>query len=215
MEQTTILNWDDPGFHRFEVLRTETGSPGVEYLQQTHRWVQHNIRPVYALDDTQPTSVTLAKSRGSCSQRLAVVVALARQNGIPTKVEGLVLRGEFWYPRFRYLRHAIPDRVLLAWPSFRIDGEWIDASHAFTSGCDVSPKDFSNRGEETLFDVAARSTITWGNEASAGCLDLSRFVIRSLGTFDSRDDLFRSYGQTLPWAVRMALEPVFSRWGAR
>lgn len=129
-------------------------------------------------------------------------------------MEGLVLRGEFWYPRFRYLRHAVPHRVLLAWPSFLVDGEWTDASHAFTSGCNSSPEDFSNRGGETLFDAAARSRITWGNVTSANCLDLSRFVIQSLGTFDSRDELFRSYGQTLPSAVRGVLEPIFSRWGA-
>jgi hypothetical protein len=95
-----------------------------------------------------------------------------------------------------------------------VDGEWIDASRAFTSGCEMSPEQFSNRGEETLFDAAARSPITWDNVASAGCLDLSQFVIQSLGIFDSRDDLFRSYGQTLPWTVRSVLEPVFSRWGA-
>ncbi|WP_272818767.1 hypothetical protein [Prescottella equi] len=39
-------------------------------------------------------------------------------------------------------------------------------------------------------------------------------MIRSLGTFDSRDELFRAYGQTLPRAVRVVLELAFGRWGA-
>lgn len=210
--RTAILDWDAPVFESLGV--PDVDGAGVEYLQQVHRMVQLRIRPVYALDDTQRTSVTLAKLRGSCSQRLAAVEALARRNGIPTRVERLVLRGEFWYPRFRCLRPVVPDRVLLAWPSFLVDGEWVDASRAFTSGCATSVADFSNRGGETLFDAAGRSVITWENTAATGCVDLSRFVIRSLGTFDSRDELFRAYGQTLPRAVRVVLEPAFGRWGA-
>ncbi|MCL2535002.1 MAG: hypothetical protein FWE39_12640 [Nocardiaceae bacterium] len=215
VEPTAILDWGEPGFDHLDVPHPDDASPSIEFLRGVHRLVQRTVRPVYALDDTQPASVTLARTRGSCSQRLAVVEAIARRNGIATRVEGLVLRGEFWYPRFRYLRRVVPDRVLLAWPSFFVDGEWIDASHAFTAGCDLNPEEFANSGEETLFDAAARSRISWGTAASAGCLDLSEFVIQSLGTFDSRDDLFGVYGQTLPRAVRGAVEPVFSRWGAR
>ncbi|MFE4502287.1 transglutaminase domain-containing protein [Rhodococcus sp. NPDC056743] len=51
---------------------------------------------MYGLDDTQPASTTLRRGRGSCSQRLAVLEALARRRGIATRVEGLILRGEFW-----------------------------------------------------------------------------------------------------------------------
>lgn len=209
--QTRILDWGDPIFDRLpeDDYRTDVG-----YLRHVHRRVQGTVRPVYALDDTQPASVTLTKGQGSCSQRLAVVEALARKQGIPTRVEGLILRGEFWYPRFRYLRPFVPDRVLLAWPSFHADGEWLDASRAFTDGCGSLPTRFSNSGEETLFDAAARTPIDWGGDGTPGCLDLSRFVRQSLGTFDSRDDLFDAYGQTLHRPARMVLEPILGRWSA-
>lgn len=208
---TRILDWGEP---IFDGVRLPHARSDIEYLRRIHRWVRDTVRPVYALDDTQPASVTLARSRGSCSQRLAVVEALARRRGIPTRVEGLLLRGEFWYPRFRYLRPAVPDRVLLAWPSFLADGEWIDASRAFTDGCVSRPARFSNSGEETLFDAAARAHIRWGGEDTPGCLDLSRFVRQSLGIFDSRDDLFDIYGQTLNRPARTVLEPLLGRWGA-
>lgn len=129
-------------------------------------------------------------------------------------MEGLVLRGEFWYPRFRYLRPVVPDRVLLAWPSFLVGGDWIDASAAFTHGCDVQSADFANRGNDTLFDAAARARIRWDADATSGCVDLSRYVVQSLGAFDSRDELFGTYGQTLCRPVGAVLDPVFSRWSA-
>ncbi|MFC9787781.1 transglutaminase domain-containing protein [Rhodococcus sp. NPDC127528] len=206
IDATTILDWG-----RFGPVTPATD----DFLRSTHRWVQQHIRAVYALDDTQPASVTLAHGRGSCSQRLAVVEALARRAGIATRVEGLVLRGEFWYPRFRYLRPFVPDRVLLAWPSFRVDGQWLDASAAFSGqGCTTS-EPFTNSGAETLFDAAGRSPISWSAATqSAACLDLSGHVVQSLGSFDSRDGLFARYGQTLARPVRTVLEPFSSRWSA-
>ncbi|TQF66104.1 hypothetical protein FK531_19790 [Rhodococcus spelaei] len=204
VDATPILDWDH--------LET-TPATTDDFLRSTHRWVQQHIRAVYALDDTQPASVTVARGRGSCSQRLAVVEALARRNGISTRVEGLVLRGEFWYPRFRYLRPFVPDRVLLAWPSFLVDGEWIDASAAFVGESCTAPEPFANSGEETLFDAAARNPISWSaGTTSSSCLDLSGFVVQSLGSFDSRDDLFSRYGQTLTRPVRTVLEPLFGHW---
>ncbi|WP_254699199.1 transglutaminase domain-containing protein [Rhodococcus sp. SGAir0479] len=215
VEETRILDWCAPAFDRFPMRGTGGSRSEADYLRRAHGWVQGAVRPVYALDDLQPASVTVAKSRGSCSQRLAVVEALARRAGIATRVEGLVLRGEFWYPRFRYLRPFVPDRVLLAWPSFLVDRGWLDASAVFSEGCRLQSTAFSNRGSETLFDAAARARIRWGETpVSSGCVDLSGYVVESLGTFDSRDDLFGAYGQTLIRPVRTVLEPVFSRWAA-
>jgi hypothetical protein len=44
--------------------------------------------------------------------------------------------------------------------------------------------------------------------------DLSATVLRDLGRFDSRDELFIRYGQTLCWPARTLAEPFLSRWAA-
>ncbi|MFE3290990.1 hypothetical protein [Rhodococcus sp. NPDC059234] len=213
-DATGILDWTSLEVAALDE-EVSVRESGTSLLRVAYRSVQHRIRAVYALDDTQPTSRTIARARGSCSQRLAVVESLARRNGVATRVEGLVLRGEFWYPRFRCQRPLVPDRVLIAWPSFHVDGEWIDASAAFSEqGCTASAP-FTNSGAETLFDAAGRSPISWSAATtSSACLDLSDHVVQSLGTFDSRDDLFARYGQTLARPVRTVLEPFWSRWGA-
>ncbi|MGW0044140.1 transglutaminase domain-containing protein [Rhodococcus sp. NPDC003348] len=213
VDPTAILDWRHPAFDALP--RRTAGEFESALLRAVHRAVGARVAAVYGLDDTQPSSVTLARAAGSCSQRLAVVEACARRAGIATRVEGLVLRGEFWYPRFRHLRPFVPDRVLLAWPSFLVDGEWTDASVVFSdSGC-AAPLPFTNSGEETLFDAAARSPISWTATSSPSCLDLSGAVLQSLGTFDSRDELFATYGQTLRPLVLATIDPVFRRRRAR
>ncbi|MFD4293067.1 hypothetical protein ACFWQG_07570 [Rhodococcus sp. NPDC058532] len=209
VDATAILDWGAPVF---ELLPTRAaGEASSDHLRATHRTVGARIGAVYGLDDTQPASSTLRRGLGSCSQRLAVIEACARRAGIATRVEGLVLRGEFWYPRFRYLRPFVPDRVLLAWPSFLIDDAWLDASVVFSgTGC-AAPQPFTNSGEETLFDAAARAPISWAPSGDPGCLDLSGAVVHSVGMFDSRDELFAAYGQTLRRPVRVALDPLLRR----
>jgi len=120
---TPILDWGHDDVARlYEDIAEGAIQSAQEFLVSAHRSVAANIRPVYGLDDRQPVSVTLSRERGSCSQRLAIVEALARRRGIATRVRGPVLRGEFWYPRFRRLHAVIPKSVLLAWPEFLVDG---------------------------------------------------------------------------------------------
>lgn len=61
---------------RSMVAELEPANP-IRMLQQAHRLIATRIRPVYAVDDTQPTSTTLVRGRGSCSQRLAILEAMA------------------------------------------------------------------------------------------------------------------------------------------
>ncbi|SEK66054.1 hypothetical protein [Nonomuraea pusilla] len=68
------------------------------------------------MNERQPASRTLALGRGSCSQRLAVLEAVARACGVATRVRGLLVDGRFWHPRFPLLRPLVPGRVVLAWP---------------------------------------------------------------------------------------------------
>ncbi|GAA1872694.1 hypothetical protein GCM10009715_19400 [Paeniglutamicibacter psychrophenolicus] len=81
---TPILDGGDPVLLELGArLRAGTGSD-LEFLREAHRWIQQRIRPVYSLNETQPASATLAKGRGSCSQRIALLEALARGAGIAT-----------------------------------------------------------------------------------------------------------------------------------
>ncbi len=212
---TPILDWGHHDVARlYEDIAEGAIQSAQEFLVSAHRSVAATIRAVYGLDDRQPVSVTLSRGRGSCSQRLAVVEALARRRGIATRVRGLVLRGEFWYPRFRHLRAVIPKSVLLAWPEFLIDGRWQDISEIVAPAAVSSVQPFTNTGEETLFDAIGRAPISWGKSISCDCLDFSEFVDRDLGTFESRDKLFEEFGQTMSTPVRILVDPVFRNWSA-
>lgn len=218
IEPTAILDWRSP------IVRALTGELGCaehgrDLLQRAHSVIADRVRPVYAVDDAQPVSRTLARRRGSCSQRLAVLEAVARSSGIATRSRGLLVDGRFWYPRFRRLRFAVPDAVLLAWPEFYLDQGWVSASELFEPArSGESTAEFTNADGETLFDALARGAVDWDGvtstpEACSTC-DLSATVLRDLGRFDSRDELFTRYGQTLCWPARTLAEPFLSRWAA-
>ena len=189
------------------------------FLIRAHGLIAARVRPVYALDDAQPASRTLVRSRGSCSQRLAVLEAVARGAGIQTRVRGLLIDGRFWYPRFPQLRFAVPQSVLLAWPEFLIDSHWVAASEIFGSLQSLSGTGgFSNADGETLFDALARTAVDWDGVTSAAgvcsACDLSRSVLKDLGRFDSRDEFFARHGQTLCRPARVLADPVLGRWSA-
>jgi hypothetical protein len=126
---TCIVDHDAPPVVDFAAL--VQGSPLADvsprsFVQAAHRLITERIGAVYALDDRQPVSVTIRRGSGSCSQRLAVLEAVARSRGIPTRVRGLFVDGSFWYPRFPRLRALVPRIVVLAWPEFLLDGECMD-----------------------------------------------------------------------------------------
>ena len=209
---TAILDWLSPA-----VLALATECAGTDdraVLQAAHTLIRGWVRPVYSLAERRPASRTLALGRGSCSQRLALLEAVARARGIATRTRGLLVHGDFWRPRFGALAPLLPERILLAWPQFRIDGAWVDASDLFAPDSDARP--FTNLGAETLFDAIGRGAARWTPQAAdCGCdsgpLPESP---RDLGLFASRDELFRRYGQNLPCPIRAFVEPVFGRWAA-
>ncbi|MCD0484766.1 transglutaminase-like domain-containing protein [Streptacidiphilus sp. ASG 303] len=196
-------------------------------LRRAHRWISAEVRPVYSVEETRPVSEVLRRGRGSCSQRMAVLEAVARAWGVPTRVRGLVVDGVFWYPRFPRLRRIVPGQVVLAWPEFRIDGlpesrrtasPWLPVSELFAGAAGRAGGGFTNAGAETLFEALSRTAVDWDGAAacpaSDGTCDLSARLLVDLGRFDSRDELFARYGQTLCATARLLAEPVLGRRGA-
>jgi hypothetical protein len=217
--QTGILDWASTPVQALVQVIPQTVGDDRRVLQSAHAAIAERVRPVYALDDAQSASRTVMKGRGSCSQRLAVLEAVARAFGVRTRVRGLVIDGRFWYPRFPLLRFAIPDAVILAWPEFLLDGEWVSVSQLFGAfSPDLNAKGFTNADGETLFDAVARTVVDWDGvtstpDACSAC-DLSAQVLRDLGYFNSRDELFAQQGQTLCGPARFIGEPVLGRWSA-
>jgi hypothetical protein len=228
---TRILDWRDPlvaaFLHRIDLAAEPGAAHQAETLRRAHRRITEAVRPVYSVQDERPVSEVLRRGRGSCSQRLAVLEAVARAAGVPTRVRGLLVDGTFWYPRFPRLRRIVPDQVLLAWPEFRLadvtstagpSASWLMVSELFGSleelgdGADAG---FTNSGPETLFEALSRTAVDWDGAtlcptAGAGC-DLSAYVVADLGHFDSRDELFSRHGQTLCPMARVLAEPVMGR----
>ncbi|KAA2254519.1 transglutaminase domain-containing protein [Solihabitans fulvus] len=217
---TAILNWRHPRVAALlDVVRRHEPADAAELLRVAHHVIADTVRPVYSVDDAQPVSRTLRRGRGSCSQRLAALEAVARASGVPTRVRGLLVDGSFWYPRFPRLRFLVPDRVLLAWPEFLLGGSWIQAAELFGSLAELgdgAASGFTNADGETLFDALSRTAVDWNGVTSlpgaCSACDLSATVLADLGRFPSRDALFAAHGQTLSPPVRTLAEPVLSRW---
>lgn len=181
------------------------------WLQKAYEYIETTIRPVYSLDEFQPASLTMQKKRGSCSQRLACLETLARAHRIPTRVRGLWIQGEFWYPRFALTKHFIPKKILLAWPQFYLEDEkfWMDVDELFMTTQEMTSQSklgFTNEGE-TLFDALKHMPIDFLGK-SKKCVglcgpanfDLSKFVLSEEGFFNTRDELFmKFYDLNLSW----------------
>lgn len=202
-EPTRVLDWrSDP----VQGLATAIGEPETSdaaalwsWLGRAHERVAAAIRPVYAMNERQPASRTITRGRGSCSQRFAVLEALARSRGIATRTHAVVLPGEFWAGRFRGLTWLIPDEVVVALPEFRLDG-WRTSRGCLAGGCDTGePRGaFTNDSAETLFEAVARGAMP------------THLVIHDLGYFDVRDDFVDRCATLAPWAAFL-LDPLLSR----
>jgi Transglutaminase-like superfamily len=221
-DPTRILDWQDPRVRALvQVAREAVGNTDdARLLRAAHQQISNRVHPVYSVNDARPVSRVLARGRGSCSQRLALLEAVARRSGIATRVRGLVVDGRFWYPRFPRLRVLVPDSVLLAWPQFLLDERWVDSSELFGTLFELaegSSPGFTNAGGETLFEALPRTALDWDGRTSdlgtCSACDLSARVLVDLGLYDSRDLLFREQGQTLSWVARTLIEPILGRWG--
>jgi len=231
---TRILDWQHPNVssllrHLDMPTNTQDASDACRTaaLRQAHRWIATAVRPVYSVQDERPVSQVLRRRRGSCSQRLAVLEAVARATGVATRVRGLLVDGSFWYPRFPQTHRLVPHQVVLAWPEFHIEdlprngrptAPWLTVSELF-GGLDelneAGGGGFTNTGPETLFEALSRTAIDWDGAtvcpATGPSCDLSAYVRTDLGHFDSRDALFAQHGQSLCGTARLLAEPFMSR----
>ncbi len=210
---TSILDHDAPRIRGLVARATETAVSRdvVHVLASAHAIIRDEVRAVYAMQETTPASLTLARGFGSCSQRLAVLESVGRAIGVATRVRALLIDRSFWYPRFPRAGFALPDQMMLVWPEFQVNGSWRPASELFGPiGC-RGGGEFANHGAETLFEAVGRCAIDWDGRATDDAYDLSRFVRADHGYFADRDEAFARLGQTLCAPARALIDPVFRR----
>ncbi len=204
LRATNIMDYEHPlCCQAVTYLQNEnSGKPKRIFLQNAHHYIRKAVRPVYTLDEFQSVSRTLEKKQGSCSQRTACLEAVARGNGIATRVRALWIDGKFWYPRFGFTSWFIPKRVLLAWPQFYLDNEraiWVDFDEIFAETGEMVKQTnagFANNGE-TIFEAITHIPVDFLGK-SRKCVgvcdpsqfDLSKFVLSDEGFFDTRDELY-------------------------
>src|SRR5690349_8552356 len=182
-------------------LKAEHIGGDREFLQRAHQWLAQHVQPVYTLNERQPASTTLARKRGSCSQRMAVLEAVARSAGIGTRSRALWIDGQFWRYRFPQLQRFLPQRILLAWPEFFIDGSWVGFEELYgplQALAERRSDGFTNATGETLFEAVRYTVVDWSGQTcscvSGSACDLSHVVVADDGIFPSRDAIFDRYG---------------------
>ena len=197
---TAILDFSDVEMQRLASEFTRTVEGESLRLRHAHRHLALMLRPVYSVDESRAASVTLRERKGSCSQRMACLEAIARALGIPTRVRALRVNGSFWYPRFPLWRALIPRSILLIWPQFFLERSWIDFDEIhgpITHLAAASASGFTNTGE-SLFEAVQHSPVDFfGKTCGLACApssDLSKFVLADEGFFDTRDEAIARFG---------------------
>jgi hypothetical protein len=201
LKSTIILDFDRSDVQNLVKALRQSNDPDRSFLQKAHFHLSQLLLPVYSVNEWQPVSKTLRDRRGSCSQRMACLEAVARAAGIPTRVRALQVSGTFWYPRFRLLRNLIPRRILLIWPQFFLQGLWVDFDELYLPMAQLaasSTSGFTNEGE-SLFEAVQHTPVDFfGKTCGMACArpehNLSKFILEEKGFFNSRDEAFRCFG---------------------
>lgn len=200
LRATAILDCDAENIQAIAEKAREASEGDREFTQRAHLLLCELLRPIYSVNERQSASATLREGRGSCSQRMACLEAVARSGSVPTRVRALHVRGSFWFPRFRLSRPFIPKQILLVWPQFFLDGAWVDFDelHSAIGKLAESSEGFTNEGE-SLFEAVRQTPVDFlGKTCGLACAkpsqDLSRYVTSDLGFFDTRDEVFERFG---------------------
>ncbi len=218
LSPTEILDWESPTVRALSREAAAEAESDRDLLKRAHRTILRRVQAVYALDDLQSASKTLRRGLGSCSQRMAVLEAVARSSGIVTRSQGLLIGGSFWNARFPLLQPFLPASILLAWPEFLIRDEsgehWLDLAELFADEAPSESQPFLNDDAETLFEAVGRGAADWRRDSPAcSCSGggLAQHVVAELGTFESRDELFALHGQNVAAPLRWIITPVLNR----
>lgn len=213
---TAILDFHDAEVQQVAREFAQAGSGDGLRLRRAHRHLAQFLHPVYSVDESRPASVTLRERKGSCSQRMACLEAVARGMNIPTRVRALHVSGSFWDPRFPLWRTFIPRSILLLWPQFFLGDSWIDFDEIHGSIghlAAASASGFTNAGE-SLFEAVQHSPVDFlGKTCGLACAppscDLSKFVLADEGFFDTRDEAIARFGNLYRTLRGRAFETFF------
>jgi Transglutaminase-like superfamily len=213
---TPVLDFHDAEMQRLASESAQVAPSDSLRLRHAHRHLTQLLHPVYSVDESRPASITLRERKGSCSQRIACLEAIARALSIPTRVRALHVSGTFWNPRFPLWRAFIPSRILLLWPQFFLEGAWTDFEEIHGSMerlASASASGFKNTGE-SLFEAVEHSPIdffgkTCGLACASPSCDLSRFVLSDEGFFDTRDEVIVRFGNLYGTLRGRAFEALF------
>jgi len=205
---TPVLDHEAPGVRTLAARFRVAGASARGFVQAAHGYLGATLDAVYSIDEYQSASETLAINRGSCSQRMGCLEAIARAGGVATRVRALWLAREFWYSRLPLLRFVLPRRSLMPWPQFSLEGRWIDFNELFGSIAELAKgaaHPFTNRGE-SLFDAVRHVPVDFFG-ASRACgypaFDLTRFVVGDDGVFDTRDMLLERVYDRPGWLGKL------------
>ena len=217
---TSILDFESPSLLQLHAQLSESATSDLEFLHKAHRYLTSTVTPVYSLNEWQPASKTLLLRRGSCSQQMACLEALARAHRIPTRVRALWIKGAFWRKRFPILSPVLPRRVLLLWPEFFVEGKWVSFEELFASVQELacsSAKPFLNNAE-TVFEAIENQAVDFFGKSVAGpceykTVDLRSWVIADDSYFATRDEALARYGSLHDTLKGRIFEAVFGNRG--
>ena len=213
---TAILDIQHEEIQRIAAMLLQSHEASLPFLREAHVHLVETLCSVYSVNEWQPASITLRRGQGSCSQRIAVLEAIARAAGIPTRVHAFGVKGSFWYPRFRVTRLFVPKCILLLWPQFLVGEQWADFDELHAAADQMAARaagGFTNTGE-SLFEAVANTPIDFlGKTCGLACAgpehDLSRFLVTNFGLFDTRDEAFDRLGSFQHTLRGRAFELVF------
>jgi len=184
---TPIMDYQHPTLQQI-VQRLSEGAPiPRQFVQKAHLHLSDVMRPIYSVAEKQPVSETVRLNGGSCSQRMAVLEALARAYGVPTRVRAIWLNKAFWKERLPLLQPIMP-KTLMPWPQFWLEDRWVDFDEIYDSIADLGmhvTHPFTNAGM-SLFDAVKSQPVDMLGKSET--YSLKKFVVSEAGVFDTRDE---------------------------
>jgi transglutaminase-like putative cysteine protease len=215
LTSTRILDHANPTVQSLVAQLSASQTSPRAFVQAAHRYLGEKMKAVYSIDEDRPVSETLRLNTGSCGQRMAVVEALARGYGVPTRVRALWLDRRFWFSRLPLLRFFLPPRTLMPWPQFYLEGSWVDLDELFGPIAELAANTpvkhkFTNRGV-SLFDAVRDMPVDLFGKLKGtpyASYDISNVVLEDGGICQTRDELLGREKKT-GWLGRLLFNTLY------